>query len=594
MRVAIYARYSSENQSEKSIDDQIRVCKNYIKNNDMTILDKHIYIDEAISGSIINRPGLQALESASENKEFEAVAVDDLSRLSRSNHQMLTMVLKFNYLQIKIISVADGIITDDENSKLNIHVRGLINELYLDDLKKKTMRGLEGQKLRGFSAGEKVYGYLTKPSGELKINKKGQHKYDGMVHMINPEEAEIVKKIFEEFVSGKSISKIVEDLNKDKIPTKRGYSGGWNTSIIGRILKNEKYIGLWTWRKWKNVRDPMTGKGKKVPRPEEDFLKVFKDNLIIIDKETWEKTQQKRDANKGTYPVRKKTANTDTIQRSYVHANPPHLFAGLMKCSKCGGAIVLISGKGSGYYGCFNAKRKTCDNTLHVPRKRIEETIISDLKEKVLIVENIQYVYKKIEKLIAQGLNEVPELIKKKKSQHEKVLSEIQNYLNFIKIGNFSKAISEALKEAENKCEDIKKEVDFLTFQKQNEFISPPKEWVEHRLEELRDTLNKNTVASSLALKELLGEISLEPVTDKKSDFFYIVSNGDVKFKPYYVAHTKIQTLALLDEKYKSSNWLHWRRERDLNPRDRFGLPTRFRVERFQPLSHLSVFANNK
>ena len=133
------------------------------------------------------------MESAAANKEFDAVAVDDLSRLSRSNHQMLTLVLKYNYLQIKIISVSDGIITDDENSKLDIHVRGLINEFYLDDLKKKTMRGLEGQKLRGFSAGENVYGYLTKPLGELKINKKVQHKYDGMIHMINPEEVKIFK-----------------------------------------------------------------------------------------------------------------------------------------------------------------------------------------------------------------------------------------------------------------------------------------------------------------------------------------------------------------------------------------------------------------
>ena len=96
MRVAIYARYSSENQSEKSIDDQIRVCRNYIENHEMTIEERHIYINEAISGSIINKPGLQALESAAGNKEFDAVAVDDLSRLSRSNHQMLTMVLKFN------------------------------------------------------------------------------------------------------------------------------------------------------------------------------------------------------------------------------------------------------------------------------------------------------------------------------------------------------------------------------------------------------------------------------------------------------------------------------------------------------------------
>ncbi len=161
MKAAIYARYSSENQSEKSIDDQIRVCKNYCKEHDIVVSDQNIYVDAALSGSLLTRPSLQALEKAAENKEFEALVVDDLSRLSRSNHQMLTLVLKFNYLQIKLISVSDGIITDDENSKLGIQMRGLINELYLDDLKKKTMRGLEGQKLRGFSAGENVYGYLT-------------------------------------------------------------------------------------------------------------------------------------------------------------------------------------------------------------------------------------------------------------------------------------------------------------------------------------------------------------------------------------------------------------------------------------------------
>ena len=182
MRAAIYARYSSENQSEKSIDDQIRVCKGYIKGYGMTLSDEHIYIDEAISGSLVNRPGLQALEEALENREFDAVVVDDLSRLSRSNHQMLTLVLKFDYHQVKIISVSDGIVTGDDNSKLGIHIRGLINELYLDDLRKKTMRGLEGQKIRGFSTGENVYGYHTQPVGELKLNKKGQPKYEGMVH----------------------------------------------------------------------------------------------------------------------------------------------------------------------------------------------------------------------------------------------------------------------------------------------------------------------------------------------------------------------------------------------------------------------------
>ena len=286
MKVAIYARYSSENQSEKSIDDQVRVCKNYAKERNFTVEKQHIYIDEALSGSLINRPGLQALEKAAEGKEIEGVIVDDLSRLSR-NHQMLTLVLKFNYLQVTIISVADGICTDDENSKLGIQIRGLVNELYLDDLRKKTMRGMEGQKLRGFSAGEKVYGYLSKPVGEIKLNHKGQAKYDGMVHKINPEEAEIIQRIFKEFAEGKSIHKIAIHLNEEKVPTKRNMLGGWNASTLSGILKNKKYIGGWDWRKGKNIRDPMTGKKKRVARPEKEIIPIFREDLTIIDKELW-------------------------------------------------------------------------------------------------------------------------------------------------------------------------------------------------------------------------------------------------------------------------------------------------------------------
>ena len=565
MKVAIYARYSSENQSEKSIDDQIRVCKNYAHDNDMSVENRYIYIDEAISGSIINRPALQSLQIAAENKEFEAVMVDDLSRLSRSNHQMLTLVLKFNYLQIKIISVSDGIVTDDDNSKLGIHIRGLMNELYLDDLKKKTMRGLEGQKLRGFSAGEKVYGYCTHPVGELRLDKKGQAKYEGMVHKIYPEEADIVKRIYKEFIEGKSLNKIARELNKNKISTKKGFSGGWNLSSISRILKSEKYMGLWIWKKYKNVKDPMTGRIKRILRPEDEWLSSVREDLVIINKEQWEKAQKRWTEIAGVWPVRKKSRNSNLKQKSYVHTSPSHLLSGLMRCHSCGGAIVLVSGKGSGYYGCSNAKRKACDNNLLVPRKRIEKIIISELKKRILTLENLSYVYQKVEKLVASGMNEVPELIKKKRVQYDKASLEMRNYLNYIKMGNFSKAVSGALKEVEAKTENLELEIKSLEFQKENNFKSPPKEWIKHRLENLHETLDKNTSSSALALKEILGTVQLEPVSDRNEDIDCIINNRK-EFKPYYVAHTKIQTLALLDDKDKGSNWSQWWRRGESNP----------------------------
>ncbi|PIW66412.1 MAG: hypothetical protein COW11_03395 [Candidatus Omnitrophica bacterium CG12_big_fil_rev_8_21_14_0_65_43_15] len=310
----------------------------------------------------------------------------------------------------------------------------------------------------------------------------------------------------------------------------------------------------------------MTGRIKKVPRPKEEQMPIFRDDLIIIDKETWQKAQKRWSEIEGTWPVRKKK-KVFYQQKSYIHTSPSHLFSGLMKCNACGSAIVLISGKGTGYYGCYNARRKTCNNTLLIPRKRVEEIIINELKEKLLTVENLEYVYKNVEKLAAEGFNEVPELVKKKRAQYEKLQQEIENYLNFIKVGNLSKAVSGALTEAEKKNEDLKQEIGSLEFHKENSFKAPPKEWINHKLENLRETLNKDTVSSALALlKELLAPISLEPVLTKENDFYQLFDWDEKEFKPYYVAHTKIRTLALLDEEKKGSNWYHWRRREDSNP----------------------------
>ncbi|MFA5363216.1 MAG: hypothetical protein WC335_08295, partial [Candidatus Omnitrophota bacterium] len=199
----------------------------------------------------------------------------------------------------------------------------------------------------------------------------------------------------------------------------------------------------------------------------------------------------------------------------------------------------------------------------------VEERIITYLWENILTVENLEYIYNNVEKIAAEGLNEVPEQLEKKKAQIEKIRQEIRNYINFVKMGNFSKSVSEALTDAENRNEGLQREIEGLEFQQGNSFKVPPKEWVNHRLEKLRETLNLDASLSALALKELLAPIMMEPVMSAEEDLYGLgVKKGDshenrdshlfsdgLKFKPYYVAHTKVQTLALLDEQYKGSNW---------------------------------------
>ena len=260
MKAAIYARYSSENQKQQSIDDQVRVCKQFALREGFDVSDAHTFWDEARSGSIRNRPGLDNLLKACETKEFQVILVDDLSRLSRNNHHLLTLCAQFQYWQIDLISVADGLNTKDEHSKLSIQMRGIVNELYLDDLKKKTHRGQMGQKLRGFVVGENAYGYRHKPVGDLRIDKHGKMRPDGYKAVIEPEEAEIIKRIFQEFVAGKSITSICQRLNSDHLPTHKRLRGGWNASTISRLLKCTKYKGHWVWNKTRVARDPLTGK----------------------------------------------------------------------------------------------------------------------------------------------------------------------------------------------------------------------------------------------------------------------------------------------------------------------------------------------
>jgi DNA invertase Pin-like site-specific DNA recombinase len=161
MRAAIYARYSSENQRPESIEDQASSCKKLAAQMGYVIADEHIYTDEAASGARKDRVGLATLLATSEGGYFDVVLVDDLSRLARDNYLMLSVLAELRFNGVRVVSVADGLDTEEEEATLGIQIRGIFNELQLRDLKKKTLRGQIGQKERGFFVGERTFGYKS-------------------------------------------------------------------------------------------------------------------------------------------------------------------------------------------------------------------------------------------------------------------------------------------------------------------------------------------------------------------------------------------------------------------------------------------------
>ena len=150
--------------------------------------------------------------------------------------------------------------------------------------------------------------------------------------------------------------------------------------------------------------------------------------------------------------------------------------------------------------------------TNFLSKEKVEEYILSHLKDQLLSVENLKYIYDNVEKEVLKSLNELPEELKQKRQQQKKIQTELQNLLNFMNAGNFSKAVSEAITDAEGPTQKIDDEIQGLKFQRKSTFKSPPKEWIEDRLDNLQETLEKGTKLAAMGLRCLLGCIKIDSV----------------------------------------------------------------------------------
>ena len=356
MRAAIYARYSSENQRPESIEDQVAACRRLANEQGFAILDDQIYSDQAQPGARRDRAGLSALVAAAQDHQFEVVLVDDLSRLARDNYLMLSVLAELHFEGVRVVSVADGLDSDDEEATLGIQIRGIFNELQLRDLKKKTLRGQMGQKERGFSVGERTFGYRSVPVGMIRMDKKGRPRPEGYKMEVEPREAAVVVRIFKAYADGQALTRIVRSLNTEGIPGRMRSAKGWSPATVSRILGNEKYVGRWVWNKTESRRDPRTGRRRRFVKPESEWVVQDDESLRIIPQTMWDQVQRRRKEVRRTWPGGKGRRGFSGEQGGRVAHFPTHLLSGAMVCGLCGAAIAAVSGKSGGYYGCLAAR----------------------------------------------------------------------------------------------------------------------------------------------------------------------------------------------------------------------------------------------
>ncbi len=358
IRAVIYARFSTDLQNEKSIDDQVALCRKYAEHAGLTIVDT--YADRAKSGSsTVDRQAWQKFMRDADAHMFDAVVTEDIDRISRSEADFHAARRRLSFLGVKIHTVHGGEITNIEGS-----VRAMLSALYLENLAHKTRRGLAGVVAQGRLPGGRVYGYRSVPA------KPGQFEID-------EEQAGVIRRIFREYVAGRTPRDIARDLTRERVPAPRG--GRWAASTlngssrrVNGILRNPLYAGRIIWGRQRMVHDPDTG--RRVPRvnPKSAWHEKDVPHLAIIDRELFDAAQRRKAERSKGHPAH--------------HKRPRHILSGLLRCGGCGGGMSVSGKDKSGrarLYCTAHRESGTCPAPRTFYLCTVENAVLSQLRSEL-------------------------------------------------------------------------------------------------------------------------------------------------------------------------------------------------------------------
>ena len=389
MNAVIYARYSSDNQREESIEGQIRECTAYAEKSGVVVV--HNYIDRAYSAKTDNRPQFQEMVRDSAKKGFEMVIVWKLDRFARNRYDSARYKAALRKNGVRVVSATESISQGPEGIVLEAVLEGYA-EYYSAELSQKVVRGMTDNILKGMSiGGSKTFGYRI---GE------------GRRFESDPLAAPIVGEIFSMYMEGFTIQQISDTLNRRGIRNATGHVFGYNN--VRHILSNRRYIG------------------------ELSFRDVVVPDAIpaIVSSELFNAVQTKLAANKKA-PAKWK-------------ADDEYLLTTKLFCGTCGSFMTGEAGTSKKgvvhhYYRCVNTKLtrnrrvKTCDKRP-VKKKWIEDLVIQHTQRIMDDDELISDIIDKVMEIQQKEKTDLPLLEK----QLADIKKSIENIVNAIQAGIFN------------------------------------------------------------------------------------------------------------------------------------------------------------
>ena len=430
---AIYARYSSANQREESIEGQLRECKAYAARNGYRIVRE--YTDAALSGKTDKRPGFQRMIADSDLRIFQVVIVWKLDRFARDRYDAAIYRKRLSDNGVRLCSAMEGI----SDSPEGIIMEGLLDamaEYYSANLSENIKRGQYDSALKRKVFTSAVLGYRKGSDGRYEID---------------PATAPIVQRIFREYTNGSTRPEIIEGLNADGLRTSKGKPFSKNS--LSTILANEKYIGMY---RYKGIEDP-----KGIP--------------AIIDLVTFSRAQEI--TRKRKFKKSRRNMNEDTYMLV------PKVFCGECGRMMTGESAKSHTGKIYQYYSCTGRKgkeRNGCKKT-RVLKDQLEKALIRAVNEQILTDEMIETFVEQYTKNREAFAEENSSLIAYQSEQKE-VTRKIRNVNKAIADGIWTASVQETLLSLENRREEL----EILIAEEERRNVPIPPEMLREYFQRLR------------------------------------------------------------------------------------------------------------
>ena len=356
MIVVSYARYSTDRQTEASILDQQRVCRERAAREGWTLA--HEFTDEGISGAALgNRPGVQAALAALANGGVLLLA--DTTRLSRSQ-ELAPLIDRLRFRGVRVIGVLDGFDSSSAHARMQAGLSGLMSDELRANIRARTHSALQMRAREARPTGGRAYGFDK----------------DGAVVEA---EAAIVREVFARAAAGEGLKAIASDLNVRGVPSpgstwnreKRRKDGRWLISTLHAMLGNERYIGRVVWNRSVWVKNPDTGVRERRERPREEW--VVREGPALIEPAVFETLAARSAARTAAYGSAKGTV-------------PRYLLSGLLVCRGCGQRLIAVGNRGSHYY-CGSHRHggpAACEMAKGVRRDIAERVILAPVRDELL------------------------------------------------------------------------------------------------------------------------------------------------------------------------------------------------------------------